>query len=268
MTVTALSYFHNFHDSTNESIRRLNFKPNIPSHILGYNTYREAPVFLPAAAITQGSTISINLQCTNLVTEIIFMVRRRQKDVKNHPQLESFPFENNMTTLPIASVALTASGQQIYQGTGVECLLADQWDFGLATGQRGQSTSNDTSIYADSHESYYAQSKRTCDGFFAYRIPFSFSADRSYNSGSAAFETLNNPILTVTIPPLHGWVIQDDNLAFERGSLFNLSENLNQRECDTQTVFDNDFMIEVYENYFQLNRIDSNTGAISKSLDM
>ena len=268
LKVSAICYFHNFHESTNESIRRLNYKPNIPSHILGYNTYREMPVFLTAQQIVQGSTININLQCTNLVTEVIFMVRRRQKDVKSHPQLESFPFENCTTTLPISSVSLTASGQLIYQATGVECLLADQWDFCLGSIKSGSNTSNDSSIYADAHESYYAQSKRTCDGFFGYRIPFSFSQDRSYNSGSVAFETLNNPILTIVIPPLHGWVIQDDNLAFERGSLFNLSENLNQRECDTQTVFDNDFEIQVYENYFQLNRIDSNTGVISKSLDM
>lgn len=268
LTVSALCYFHNFHDSTNESIRRLNFKPNVPCHILGYNTYQETPVSLSAQQIVQGSTIHINLQCTNLVTEVIFMIRRRQKDVTAHPQLESFPFENTMTTLPIQSVSLTACGQQLYSATGVECLLADQWDFSLGSIHSGKNTTNNSSIYADAHESYYAQSKPTCDGFFGYRIPFSFSQDKTYNSGSVAFQTLNNPILTITIPPLHGWVIQDDNLAVQLGSLFNLSENLNQRECDTQTIFDNDFQIEVYENYFQLNRIDSNTGVISKSLDM
>jgi hypothetical protein len=268
LSVSAICYFHNFHDSTNESIRRLNYKPNIPSHLLGYNTYREHPVFLTASDIVNGATINVNLQCTNLVFEIIFMIRRVQKDIGAHPQLESFPFENFSTTLPISSVAFTGSGQLLYQATGAECLLADQWDFSLGSIQSGMNTTNDTSIYADAHESYYTQSKRTCDGFFGYRIGFSFSQDRSYNSGSVAFETLNNPILTVTIPPLHGWVIQDDNLAFQMGSLFNLSENLNQRECDTQTVFDNDFQLEIYENYFQLNRIDSNTGVLSKSLDM
>ncbi len=268
LTVSAICYYHNFHDSTNESIRRLNYKPNIPTHMLGYNTYREHPVLLTAAQIVNGATIHVNLACTNLVTEIIFMIRRVQKDIAAHPQLESFPFDNFSTTLPISSVAFTASGQLLYQATGVECLLADQWDFSLGNIQSGMNTTNDTSIYADAHESYYTQSKRTCDGFFGYRIAFSFSQDRSYNSGSVPFESLNNPILSVTLPPLHGWVIQDDNLAFQMGSLFNLSENLNQRECDTQTVFDNDFQLEVYENYFQLDRIDSNTGVLSKSLDM
>lgn len=268
LTVTALCYFHNFHDSTNQSIRRMNYKQDIPANILGQNTFKESEVFLSANQVTCGGEISINLSCTNLVTEIIFMVRRRSKDVAAHPQLEMFPFENMMTTLPIESVSLTASGQLIYQATGVECLLADQWDFNLSSIHAGKNTSNNTSLYADSHESYYSQSKPRCDGFFAYRIPFSFSQDRTYNSGSVSFSSLNNPILTIKLLPLHGWVIQDDNLAFERGSLFNLSENMNQRECDTQTVFDNDFQIEIYENYFQLHRIDSNTGTISKTLDM
>jgi hypothetical protein len=81
-------------------------------------------------------------------------------------------------------------------------------------------------------------------------------------------QSINNPVLSIQLAPLHGWVINDDNLAFRMGSLFNLSENLNQRECDTQTVFDDDFQIEIYENYFQLVRIDSNTGHVSKSLDI
>jgi len=268
LTVSGLAYYHNFHDTTSQSIRDHNFRPDVPGNILGYNTYAEPPVPCPASAVCQGASININLSCTNLTTEIVFCVRRRQKDVAAHPQLASFPFENCMTTLPIASVALSASGQLLYYGTGVECMLADQWDFSLNHAKSGDATSNDSSLYADSHESYYAQSKPTCDGFFAYRIPFSFSTDRTYNSGCLALQTLNNPVLSIQLLPLHGWVINDDNLAFRMGSLLNLSENLNQRECDTQTIFDNDFQVEIYANYFQLVRIDSNTGAISKSIDL
>jgi hypothetical protein len=268
LTVTALAYYHNFHDSTSQSIRDFNYRADVPGNILGYNTYAEPPVKVPAAAVTTGLTVNINLSCSNLTTEIIFCVRRRQKDIIAHPQLASFPFESFMTTLPIAAVTLTASGQLLYAATGVECMLADQWDFNMSNVKSGQGTTNDSGLYADSHESYYAQSKPTCDGFFAYRIPFSFSTDRTYNSGALALQTLNNPVLSIQLLPMHGWVINDDNLAFRMGSLLNLSENLNQRECDTQTVFDNDFQVEIYENYFQLVRIDSNTGAISKSIDL
>ncbi len=268
LTVTALAYYHNFHDSTSQSIRDYNYRPDVPGNILGYNTYSEPPVLVPALALTTGSSVNINLSCSNLTTEIIFCVRRRQKDVVAHPQLASFPFESFMTTLPIAAVTLTASGQLLYAATGVECMLADQWDFNMSNVKTGQGTTNDSSLYADSHESYYAQSKPTCDGFFAYRIPFSFSTDRTYNSGCLALQTLNNPVLSIQLLPMHGWVINDDNLAFRMGSLLNLSENMNQRECDTQTIFDNDFQVEIYENYFQLVRIDSNTGSISKSIDL
>lgn len=268
LSVTALAYYHNFHDATSQSIRDYNYRPDVAANLLGYNTYAEAPVQCPAVNVTTGGTININLTCNNLTTEIIFCVRRRVKDVTAHPQLASFPFDSYYSTLPVASIALSASGQLIYAATGVECMLADQWDFDLNNVKTGSATTNDSSLYADAHESYYAQSKPTCDGFFAYRIPFSFSTDRTYNSGCLALQTLHNPVLSIQLLPLHGWVINDDNLAFRMGSLLNLSENLNQRECDTQTVFDNDFQIEIYENYFQLVRVDSNTGKITKSLDL
>lgn len=267
LTVTALAYYHNFHDSTSQAIRDSNFKPNVPANVLGYNTYSESPVLVTAQTIAQGATININLSCNNLTQEIVFLVRRRQRNIATNVQQTKQAFEDFFTTLPIKSVTLTGSGQQLYAATGAEAILTDQWDFPLSSVETGQATSADTGIYADNHASMYAQSKPRCDGFFAYRIPFSFSADKTYNSGSIALQTINNPVLSIQFFPLVGWVINDDQLASERPSVFNLDENMGT-DIGLQTVFDNDFQIEVYENYWQLIRIDSNTGAVTKSLDL
>lgn len=267
LTVTALAFYHNFHDSTSQNIRDSNFKPDVPANVLGYNTYVENPVQLTAQQICQGGTINVNLACNNLISEIVFMVRRRQKNIASNPIQATQAFESFLTTLPIKSVTLTGSGQQIYSGTGAECLLVDQWDYPLSSVETGTYNTNDSGVYADSHESAFVQSKTRNDGFFGYRIGLGFSADRTYNSGAIALQTINNPVLSISLFDLHGWVIQDDNLAAERPSVFNLSENLAMNE-GLQTVLDYDYEIDVYCNYWQLIRIDSNTGSITKSLDL
>lgn len=267
VSVTGLCYYHNFHDSTSQAIRDANFKPNVPANVLGYNTYAENPVLVSAQTIVQGGTVNINLSCNNLTQEIIFLVRRKQRNIASNLQQTHQAFEDFTTTLPIKSISLTGSGQQLYQGTGAECILTDQWDFPLSSVETGCALTNDSGVYADNHASAYAQSKPTCDGFFAYRIPFSFSSDKTYNSGSIALQTINNPVLSIEFFPLHGWVINDDNLASKLPSVFNLNENMGIN-TELQTVFNNDFQIEIYENYWQLIRIDSNTGAVTKSLDL
>jgi hypothetical protein len=267
VTVTALCYYHNFHDSTSQAIRDSNFKPNVPANVLGYNTYAENPVLVTANTIVQGGSVSINLSCNNLTQEITFLVRRRQKNIASNVIQTHQAFEDYSTTLPIKNITLTGSGQQLYSGTGAECLIMDQWDYPLSSVETGSATTNDSGLYADNHVSAYAQSKPTCDGFFAYRIPFSFSSDRTYNSGSIALQTINNPVLTITFFDIHGWVLNDENLAAKLPSVFNLDENYGVNS-NKQTVFDNDFQIEIYENYWQLIRIDSNTGAVTKSLDL
>lgn len=267
VSVTALAYYHNFHDSTSQAIRDSNFKPNVPANVLGYNTYSESPVLITAQTLAQGGVVNINLSCNNLTQELVFLVRRRQRNIATNPSQTKQAFEDFFTTLPVKSITLTGSGQQLYAGTGAECLLTDQWDFPLSSVETGTYNTNDTGIFGDNHASMYAQSKPKSDGFFAYRIPFSFSADKTYNSGVIALQTINNPVLSIQFYPLVGWVVNDDQLAAERPSVFNLDENYGT-SIGIQTVFDNDFQIEVYENYWQLIRIDSNTGAVTKSLDL
>ena len=257
-TLEALAYFHNFHDTTSQAIRDANYKPNIPANLLTYNTYFENPVQLSEAVVRAGGTVNVSLSCNNLAFGITFMVRRRA----NAADGLQTAFVDRTQTIPIKSVTLTGSGQQLYKATGAEALLVDSWDHPLSSMKNGQGLTNTTGVYADNHASYYAESKDFSETFFSYYIPFGFSQDMTYNSGSLALQTINNPTLTIELHALEGWVLNDENMGQY------LKPFTNNMDGHTAKISDNDFEILVYEGFWQMTRIDSNTGSITKSLDL
>lgn len=261
-TLEAICYYHNFHDTTSQAIRDANYKPNVPANLLTYNTYVENPVAVATSTIKNGGTVNVNLSCNNLVFGITFMVRR--VSIKNS---ETYAFADYSQTIPIKQVTLTGSGQQLYKATGVEALLVDTWDHPLASIKTGKAVTNDSGLYADNHASAYVQGKPGCDTFFAYHIPFGFDQDMTYNSGSLAMQTINNPTLTIEFFPMDGWVLNDENVALSLTPLCNKPSLLGIGE-DSDNIEDGNFQIEVYENFWQMTRIDSNTGSITKSLDL
>lgn len=263
-TLEAIAYYHNFHDTTSQAIRDANYKPNVPANLLTYNTYAENPVFLTQANVMAGGTVNVNLSCNNLAFGITVMVRRRLRPTLN-PAYQRWADVSQ--TLPIKQITLTGSGQQLYKASGAEALLVDSWDHPLSSMKAGCGLTNTTGLYADNHQSMYVQSKDKSETFFSYYIPFGFSQDMTYNSGSLALQTINNPVLTIELHPLEGWVLGDEDMAqylqpfCNRGSQF-------QEASESIIAADNEFEIAVYENFWQMTRIDSNTGSITKSLDL
>jgi hypothetical protein len=269
--VEAIAYYHNFHDTTSQAIRDANFKPNVPANMLTYNTYYENPISLLKTNLYSGSSITMNLACNNLCFGLTFMVRRKANLTPvgaGNYGAEFTAFQDFTQTLPIASVTLTGSGQQLYQASGQECLLIDQWDYSLASTMNGSATTNTSGIYADNLASSHVQNKPQTDHIFAYRINFGFSHDRTYNSGAIALQTINNPTLTVQLLPLDGWVVNDDSLAIKNASFFNRQTQFGSYANQNILLNDNEFELVVFEDYWQMVRIDSNTGAITKSLDL
>ena len=51
-------------------------------------------------------------------------------------------------------------------------------------------------------------------------------------------------------------------------SFFNRNAALGDTATDAALVSDNEFELVVYENFWQMVRIDSNTGSVTKSLDL
>jgi hypothetical protein len=231
--VEALLYFHNFHDTTAQAIRDSNFKPGTPASLLSYNTYLETPVALKATQLQNTEKINILLTTNNLVNGTVFMVRRRSSVPKKSNKRDHY-----MQTLPIKSVALTASGQQLYASVLDESQITDPFDYDLASGKIGRKYNN--SLISQAIDDPY-----TGESFFMYQIPFGFSSDMTYNSGSVAFQTLNNPVLTLEVDVGSGASQPIDVV-----------------------VNDNEFEVVVFHNYWQMIRIDSNTGSITRSLDL
>lgn len=232
--VEALAMYHNFHDATAKAIRDSNYKPGEPSNLLMYNTYYEQPIQVTANNIRNGDTLIVPLATNNLIFGISFMIRRYFGDATKSRQA----LDHYMQTLPVRQVVLTGSGQQLYNAKFDECALTDVWDYDLATASKGRKYDNGVMIQS-----------RLCDQsgdvFFFYYIPLSFSSNMTYNSGSMAMQTINNPQLVISL---------------DTGALATSPFNVLAR--------DNEWQIQVWENYWNMIRIDSSTGAITKSLDI
>jgi hypothetical protein len=231
--VDCLAYYHNFHDRTAQAIRDANFKPNTPASLLQYNTYAESSRDLKISEINGTVPISLNITTNNLVFGTSFLIRRRALN-----PIISGKTDHYMNTLPVKEVTITASGQQLYHSDFDEAALTDVWDYDLATGKVGRKYNNSVLV-----QSRYDEV--TGEAFWCYHLPYCFSSDMTYNSGSIAFQTLNNPVLTIKV---------DMGKDSSKGLMVVGS--------------DNDYTIQVFHNYWNMIRIDSNTGAITRSLDL
>jgi len=231
--VEALLYYHNFHDATAQAIRDSNFKPGEPASILAYNTYAESEMLVKATDLQQTNVINIPITSNNLIMGTYFLIKRRRTNLKYSSKRDHL-----MQTLPIKQITLTASGQQIYTSTNDELAFTDTWDYDLATGKVGRKYMN--SVLVQSRDDVVSG-----DSFYLYYIPFAFSSDMTYNSGSLAFQTLNNPMLSITI-----------DVGDQATQPFGV------------VAQDGEWSIRVFHNYWNMLRIDSNTGSITKSLDL
>jgi hypothetical protein len=250
--VEALCYFHNFHDATSQAIRDSNFKPGTPASLLAYNTYMETVRPIKLSELQNTTPIQALITSNNLVFGTTFMVRRRSVS-----PLLSNKRDHYMQTLPIKEVTLTASGQQIYQGNLDEAQLTDPFDHDLASGKIGRKY--DRRLIAQS-----INDSITGEPLYVYHIPYGFSSDMTYNSGSVAFQTLNNPVLSVTIDVGSG-----------ASRPFQVTGDPAKEEFEL-VVWHN--YCEYYYYYLimilltlstgNMIRIDSNTGAITRSLDL
>lgn len=233
--VEALTYFHNFHDATAQAIRDSNFKPGVPASLLSYNTYMETVRPITLKELQNTTQLQVLLTTNNLLNGTTFFVRRRYTNVNLANKRDHL-----MQTLPIKSATLTASGQQLYTANLDEAQLTDVFHYPLASGAIGRK-------YNRTNIAQALNDPLTGESFYVYHIPYAFSSDLTYNSGSVAMQTLNNPVLSVTV-----------DVGTGASRPFNVTGSDNVPEWE----------LVVFHTYWQLIRIDSNTGAITRSLDL
>ena len=216
---------------------------------LAYNTYMETVRPIKLSELQATTPIQALITTNNLVFGTTFMVRRRSVS-----PLLSNKRDHYFQTLPIKEVTLTASGQQIYRGGLDEAQITDPFDHDLASGKLGRKYDRRLIAQAinDPPENHLC-------------LPHThgFSSDMTYNSGSVAFQTLNNPVLSVTVDVGSGAsrpfeVTGDPAKEFELVVFHNYCKYL--------------WFFIIYSlltlSTGNMVRIDSNTGAITRSLDL
>lgn len=236
--VQALLYYHNFHDSTSQAIRDSNYKPGVPANLLHYNTHQENSIVLSKEDLEFGRSITVPLLCNNLVMSTTVVVRR----AKFTRWMEEDTRHSMLDMLPIRELTLTGSGQVLYSTNLLENPLTDAFDYELTTGKQGRPYYNNVFSQGLGNEKIWI-----------YHIPYSFSGDMTYNSGSIAFQTINNPQLRIKC---------------NTGAAKSQPIGASSFEREATEFEDGEFSIQVYHNYFNIIRIDSNTGAITRSLDL
>lgn len=255
--------YHNWHDNIENTIRNSNFKRGVPASIYSTNWVRAAAT---SSAISDTNELSIPIKARNLVTELVIVARGKKNGglFNDIPALASrkSDYTINQNCQFSYKVELTGSGKTIWSSTNKELQGPDSADYDLverkisggdcgyggnASSRRsmvkvcGQKTPLKTSGAADPLYTY-SSSDYTHGGVdYSFGdnmaiMRFGFQTSDEFYTGGIALQTISNPTLKIT--PLNAsWV--------EYGVEF-----------------------DVYAKFGNIVRIDSDTGAVSRTLDV
>lgn len=206
-TMELVSWFHNFHDNTEQAIRNENYQPGNPATVLQYDTYEEQALTLVDGVNT------IDLKSNNLAYGVTMVHTSSGAGLQ-------WTHVGTATQNVITDVEFWGSGQRLYQADLHEVNLADDRDYNLAV--RSENMANTFSGATLSKRMHY--------------IPFGFQNNELINTGAVALQTVNNPQLRITM------------------------------SAGTTTAATG--QMKVYVHYHAMLRIDSDTGVITRSMDV
>lgn len=255
--------YHNWHDNIENSLRNSNYKRGIPASIYSTNWYTEAP-----STYSSVTGHTVNLSCRNLATEILVVGRYASNTFKYSDSAanQGYGFRNEYTdatsTRDTWNVTFSGSGKTIWEGTNLELQGPDTEDYDLVDRRlRGGSAAHSggsmvpVSGYYESAQvapnagvvSGVANSHATQSGVLygfgnnMFTLRFGMQTTDEYYTGGIALQTISNPKLVI--------------------SRFG-SPGGGQQPASSEYQF------RVYVKYSNLVRIDSDTGAITRTLDV
>jgi len=261
--------YHNWHDNIENSLRNSNYKRGIPASIFSTNWYTEVPS-VPYGV--DGHRVS--LSCRNLASEILIVGKRVSRTFQYGDAQGVAPGILNEYAAVDArrvpwTVTFTGSGKTIWEGTNLDLQGPDTADYDLVDRRSTAGGINHVGVnqvslvgypegaHADqydlkadgglthaglklSHDTQSGVSYGFGDNMFSLR--FGFQTTDEFYSGGIALQTISNPQLTMT------------------------------RYCnsagDAKQPLNADWKFQVYVKYSNLVRIDSDTGAITRTLDV
>jgi hypothetical protein len=255
--------YHNFHDTIENAIRDSNFKRGFPASVYAHDWVEES-------VSVSGNKATVEFRSNNLVSEIIM--------VRQHKQDPSYVYGStyNIGKLDLASaagdethnmllprqgkslrIALSGSGRELWSGTEMDLIGPDVADYELTDGHPyGEDLSlHGPSMHSARRDDSVVPSRQTplnalvvgaypSAKFGGVYLGFDrnlmsmrmgFQANSHFYTGGLAFQTLSNPTLTI--------------------------------ETADGTAFGNQ-TFRVYVKYNTLQRINSDTGVITRTLDV
>lgn len=252
--------YHNWHDNIENSIRNNNYKRGVPASVYSTNWVRAATA---AKFGANDTTLSIPLTSRNLVTEIVLVgkalsigsiggIDKLKKLKSDYTMLLDRDFGYNLE--------FVGSGKTIWSGRSDELHGPDTADYDLTDrrlaggdcGYGGASKKARThyetpgegvghkitgSVYTSSGLDYTHGGVDFSFGDNMAILRFGFQTTDEYYTGGVALQTISNPTLVVT--PVDATVWQDKEIEFD-----------------------------VYVKHANLVRIDSDTGAVTRTLDV
>ena len=257
--VTLVNIYHNWHDNIENSIRNANYKKGVPASVYTTNWVRANS---GKAGLNTGSSFDIPLNTRNLVTEIL-MVAKQYRTGKI--LLPSVDLKSDYTMLGESSLMcdyeLLGSGKTIWKGNLLELQGPDSCEYDLMTRRSGGGVAyggmkreERASSYQTISGDYDAFSPQTGAGYLRPSgnqitqggvdysfgdnmavMRFGFQTNDEYYTGGIALQTISNPTIRVHHPS--GWI-------------------------------DRDMEIVVYVKHGNMIRIDSDTGSITRTLDV
>jgi len=259
-TVELVLIYHNWHDNIENTIRNSNYKRGVPASVYSTNWVRAAT---SVAVKSNALPLTIPLSSRNLVTEICVVAKSKSAgDVMAHPSLQVA--KSDYTVLLDRDfkyrLEFTGSGKCIWEGSNYELHGPDTSDYDLSDrrllgGDSAYGGSDKTArapyeVHGSEHPSALAgaASKTSAIEYTQGGVDYSFGDNMAilrfgfqttdeFYSGGVALQTISNPSIVITPPAGALWL-------------------------DKEIEFD------VYVKHANLVRIDSDTGAVTRTLDV
>lgn len=259
--------YHNWHDNIENTIRNSNYKRGVPASVYSTNWVRAATT---AKVVSDTLPLSIPLTSRNLTTELVVVARAKSLPQSVFP-VEALRRRKSDYTIPLGSdfqysIELTGSGKTIWSSTNKELQGPDSADYDLTDrriaggdsaygGMEGHKAhdatrgSNKLGLLVD-HRGATAEHRLSGSNVTQCGVDVSFSDNMAimrfgfqttdeFYSGGIALQTISNPTIKITPPTMLSYTWTDIELEFD-----------------------------VYVKHANLVRIDSDTGAVSRTLDV
>jgi len=258
-SVELVLIYHNWHDNIENTIRNSNYKRGVPASVYSTNWVRAATSFKVGTGV---GPYAIPLTSRNLVTEMVVVAKLPSiGDIGGFDSLKKLKSDYTSIVKDLTyKIELSGSGKTIWSANNLELQGPDTSDYDLTDRKMsggdcgyGGSRGDRRALYEPSEGHYNTKiigvdmtktngdKPNQCGVDYSFGdamsiMRFGFQTTDEFYSGGIALQTISNPTINITMYST-GW---------------------NKQELE----------FNVYVKHANMVRIDSDTGAITRTLDV